>query len=75
MTDERELYKPGDTVPESGIYDVFHDSLDGHEHAHLHEVTAIRGMRFPPCRACHAYVRFRLQHPADHVDTHDLFQS
>jgi hypothetical protein len=56
MTDERELYKPGDTVPESGIYDVFHDSLDGHEHAHPHQVTAIRGVLFPPCRACHAHV-------------------
>jgi hypothetical protein len=41
MTGERELYKPEDTVPESGIYDVFHDCLDGHQHAHLHEVTAI----------------------------------
>jgi hypothetical protein len=74
MTDECQQYKPGDTVPESGIYDVFHDSLDGHEHAHPHEVTAIRGKLFPPCRACHAHVRFRLHHPPAIVDRHDLFR-
>ena len=74
MTGEGELYKPGDAVPESGVYGVLHDSLDGHTHAHPHEVTAIRGMLFPPCRACQANVRFRLHHTADHIDVHDLFR-
>ena len=74
MTDEAELYKPRDSVPESGIYDVFHDCLDGHEHAAPHPVTAIRGALFPPCRACHIHVRFRLRHAAEHVDADELFQ-
>ena len=74
MADERKLYKPGDIVPESGIYEVSHDNLDGQEHAQPHQVTAIRGTRFPPCRACHEHVRFRLRDAADHVDAHYHFQ-
>ena len=74
MTNDRELYQPGDTVPDSGIYDVFHDRLDGHEHAHSHQVTAIGGTLFPPCRACHGHVRFQLHRKADHIETHDLFR-
>lgn len=54
MTNQRQVYQPGDTVPESGIYNVVHDTLDGHEHAHPHQVTAIRGATFPPCCVCHA---------------------
>ena len=73
MTNERESYQPGDAVPESGLYDVFHDSLDGHEHALPHPVTAIRGTRFPPCHACHAQVRFQLRQQADPIDAHELF--
>ena len=74
MTDENEVYQPGDAVPASGIYDVFHDSLDGHEHAHPHQVMALRGTQFPPCRACHTHVRFRLHREAEHIDTHDLLR-
>ena len=40
MTGASEVYQPGDAVPACGIYVVFHDSLDGHEHAHPHQVTA-----------------------------------
>ena len=39
MTGASEVYQPGDAVPASGIYVVFHDSLDGHECAHPHQVT------------------------------------
>jgi hypothetical protein len=53
MANDGEVYQPGNLVPDSGIYNVFHDRLDGHEHAHPHQVTAIRGTHFPPCRACH----------------------
>jgi uncharacterized protein len=65
-------FKPGDTVPTSGIYDVIHDKLDGDDHANPHQVTAIAGMVFPPCRGCNGWVRFRLHQAAEHVETHGL---
>jgi len=64
----KDEYKPGDRVPVSGIYDVTHDRLDGDDHALPHQVTAIAGKVFPPCRWCGREVRFRLHHAAFHVD-------
>ena len=40
MTGASEVYQQGDAVPASGICDVFHDSLDGHEHAQPRQVTS-----------------------------------
>ena len=40
-------YKPGEIVPQSGIYTITHDQA----HADMpHEVTVIKGRRFPTCR-------------------------
>ena len=40
-------FHPGETVPESGIYRVMH----GTQHLNAeHEVTVIKGRRFPTCR-------------------------
>ena len=64
----KDEYKPGDRVPVSGIYDVTHDKLDGDDHALPHQVTAIAGKVFPPCRWCGGEVRFRLHRAAFHVD-------
>jgi hypothetical protein len=47
MTRKIDEFKPGDKVPTSGIYDVIHDKLDGDDHAHAHQVTAISGTVFP----------------------------
>jgi hypothetical protein len=33
MANKSDLFKPGDTVPTTGIYDVIHDKLDGENHA------------------------------------------
>jgi hypothetical protein len=42
-------YSPGEIVPQSGIYTITHDSA----HADMpHEVTVIKGRRFPTCRHC-----------------------
>jgi hypothetical protein len=42
-------YKPGEIVPQSGIYRITHDP----QHADMpHEVTVIKGRRFPTCRHC-----------------------
>ena len=40
-------YRPGDIVPQSGIYTITHDPV----HAEMpHEVTVVKGRRFPTCR-------------------------
>jgi hypothetical protein len=42
-------YKPGEIVPQSGIYTITHDPV----HADMpHEATVIKGRRFPTCRHC-----------------------
>jgi hypothetical protein len=66
--------KPGDKAPQSGIYDVLHDKLDGDDHALAHQVTAIEGEVFPLCRGCHAAVRFNLNQAAEHIAAHDHFK-
>ena len=56
-------YKPGEIVPESGIYTITHDPV----HADMpHEVTVIKGRRFPTCRHCKG-ISFELAHAARHV--------
>src|SRR5712672_430633 len=42
-------FKPGEIVPQSCIYTITHDPA----HADMpHEVTVIKGRRFPTCRHC-----------------------
>jgi hypothetical protein len=56
-------YRPGDIVPQSGIYTITHDPV----HAEMpHEVTVIKGRRFPTCRHCKG-ISFQLAHAAKHV--------
>ena len=49
------LFKPGDEVPETGIYRIDHDS-----HRLMHEATLLKGERFPRCKVCKNEVRFPL---------------
>lgn len=63
-------YRTGDTVPESGIYDVVHDT----NHAEKHQVTCIKGERFPPCRGSSDGYRFVLNQPALHISEHPAFR-
>ena len=61
-------YKPGEIVPQSGIYT--HDPT----HAGTpHEVTAIKGRRFPTGRHCKG-IRFELAHAARHVGEVDQLE-
>ncbi len=46
-------YRPGQLVVESGVYRVIHDS-----HRLMHQVTLVKGSRFPECKRCRAAVRF-----------------
>jgi hypothetical protein len=59
-------YRPGQLAPISGIYTVAHL-----RHRSAHDVVAIRGEEFPPCRVCQGAVRFYISHVASHM-THDL---
>lgn len=56
-------YRPGQTVPQSGIYAVLHDKC----HAQAHEVTCVYGEHFPPYQCCSHSVRYRLVRGAIHV--------
>lgn len=48
-------YKPGDVVPLSGIYKIYHD-----HHRLMHEATLLKDTRFPRCRQCGLHVKFSL---------------
>ena len=56
-------HRPGDTVRESGIYEVTHDR----EHRAAHEVVMIAGDQFPNCETCDQSVRFRLMRTAPYI--------
>jgi hypothetical protein len=58
-----QVFKPGQIVPESGIYSISHDP---HHPDMPHEVTVIKGRRFPTCRHCKG-IAFELVHAAKHV--------
>jgi len=60
--DRRRAYKPGDTVPISGVYSAVHL-----EHREPHEVVAVRGEEFPLCRVCQAEVTFHMEHLVPHM--------
>jgi hypothetical protein len=62
-------YKPGDIVPQSGIYNVVHDP----KHHLAHDVTCIAGRKFPPCNGCGDAVEFKLKTAAVHVHDHRSF--
>ena len=59
-------HKPGNIVAESGIYKVNHDK----NHNAEHEVTAVRGEHFPPCRGCGHGVTYTLVRAAHHLKDH-----
>lgn len=64
-------YKPGDTVENSGIYKVNHDKT----HAQEHEVTAVKGEPFPPCRNCGKGVTYTVVRLAHHIKVHASLHS
>jgi hypothetical protein len=65
-----DTFKPGDTVPRSGIYKVTHDP----NHTAPHEVTCVYGTRFPPCNHCGHHPRFTLVRAAQHVAQNEHFK-
>jgi hypothetical protein len=65
-----DIYKPGDKVPKSGIYNVIHDV----EHTEHHQVTCVIGETFPPCNHCGQHPRFTLSVAAHHIRNHEFFK-
>jgi hypothetical protein len=65
-----EQYKPGQKVPNSGIYRVAHDK----GHAQPHEVTCVFNEPFPPCHGCGSSVRFEAVRLAVHIKQHEHFK-
>jgi hypothetical protein len=60
----RRLFTSGESVPEAGIYRVFHA-----EHRVSHEVTLNRGQKFPICAKCANDVLFELLRGAPELFT------
>jgi hypothetical protein len=63
-------YRAGDTVRQSGIYEVIHDR----EHRLAHEVVMISGELFPDCDTCKDKVRFRLVRTAPYIFQDEDFE-
>lgn len=64
-----QVYKPGEEVPESGVYTVIHD-----RHRASHAATVLKGDRFPACARCGLLVQFVLLRPATHIDEDSDFR-
>jgi hypothetical protein len=62
------FHKPGETVPESGIYEAIHAT-----HRAAHHVTAAAGGVFPDCNVCDGNVRFRLVRSAAPIENDEDF--
>ena len=65
-----EVFKPGETAPQSGIYQVVHQ-----RHRDAHQVTVLENHAFPACRSCGQQVRFRLVSAAGPVKDDSDFQT
>jgi hypothetical protein len=57
------IFRTGQKIPESGIYQVSHE-----EHRLPHEVTLIRGAMFPRCSKCKEAVTFKAVALAPRLD-------
>ncbi len=63
-------YRAGDSVRQSGIYEVIHDR----DHRDAHEVVMISGQHFPDCDTCKEKVRFRLIRTAPYIFQDEDFE-
>jgi hypothetical protein len=57
------FFKPGDSVRETGIYEVLHDR----GHRATHEAVMLAKDVFPACDTCYEKVRFRLLRTAPYI--------
>lgn len=66
----RPLYKIGDKVPQSGIYDIVHGQQGTQADEDHLQVTCVRDEHFPPCRHCKDHIGYRLFKAAHHLNDH-----
>ncbi len=59
----RKIYAAGETIPESGIYEVIHQD----NHREVHESVLVKGDPFPHCDTCENRVRFRVVRTAPYI--------
>jgi hypothetical protein len=64
------LFGAGETVRDTGIYEVIHDR----EHRSAHEVVMLSGDAFPACDTCRQQVRFRLVRTAPYIFQDEDFE-
>lgn len=62
MPTRKERYKPGQVVPQTGVYKVVHQ-----RHRTAHQSTLLRGTKFPACKKCGEKVRFETVTPVPYV--------
>lgn len=55
---EGKYYKPGQVVPRTGIYKIYH-----RQHRLMHEAALVEKTLFPRCKKCKGAVRFELARP------------
>jgi hypothetical protein len=68
---EGKVFKSGEIVQETGIYEILHDR----EHRPVHEVVMLAGDLFPTCETCEARVRFRLVRTAPYIFQDEDFEN
>lgn len=64
------LFSAGETVRETGIYEVIHDR----DHRTAHEVVLLAADSFPACDSCGLLVRFRLVRTAPYIFQDEDFE-
>lgn len=64
------LFNAGETVRETGIYEVVHDR----NHRTAHEVVLLAADSFPACDSCGLLVRFRLVRTAPYIFQDEDFE-
>jgi len=62
MPTRKECYKPGQVVPQTGVYKVVH-----HRHRTAHHSSLLRGTKFPLCKKCGEKVRFAAVAPVPYA--------
>ena len=65
-----QLFSAGETVRETGIYEVIHDRA----HRSAHEVVMLSADAFPSCDSCGDQVRFRLVRTAPYIFQDEDFE-
>jgi hypothetical protein len=63
-------FRPGERIPESGVYLVVHQ-----QHRPTHEATLVAGKPFPVCARCGMDVRFRLLRNASSIEKDPDFRA